>query len=102
MGNNKRVLTTRRGAAFLLLITLVAVLAVVPTGATPETITVKIAGADGGTEPRIAVAPNGVRWLVSNAGGAERISSSPDGSLGNPTANQPQQSMASIDVDIVT
>jgi len=102
MTTAKRDLPLRRAVAFLLLSGLVLLLAVLPTGAAPETVTVKIAGADGGTEPRIAIAPDGKRWLVSNAGGAEMIYSSADGSAWKPTASQPQQSMASIDVDIVT
>lgn len=83
--------------------------AVVPTQAGPSSrtalsfVTVRLDGARGGTEPRIAVAPDGVAYAITNAGGGDAtVYGSRDGgrrwsNLG-PIAGQDS---ATIDVDIV-
>jgi len=84
-------------AAFLLAIVVVGE----PAGAGDRVVSVKLAGADGGTEPRIAVGPDGRRWVVTNAGGREVVYSSADGLKWTRTRSDPKQLLATIDVDIV-
>ena len=72
--------------------------------------TVKLIGSDGRSEPRVTVAPNGMRYVVTNAGkpndlgfGPETVYRSQDGIHWTMTAGQPSdQSEATTDVDIVS
>lgn len=84
---------------------LLAVLAV-PTAAradAPTFTTTKLAGADSGTEPRIAVDQNDTRWVVTNKGGDAAVYSSADGGRSfKQTPSIFTQTLATIDVDIVT
>src|SRR4051812_14160408 len=76
---------------------------------TPGFTTVKLARSFGGAEPRVVVAPDGVRYVVTNAGtqndlgfGLETVYRSPDGVHWSPTKSQPaDQTEATTDVDIV-
>src|SRR4051812_2623733 len=76
---------------------------------TPGFTTVKLARSFGGAEPRVVVAPNGVRYVVTNAGtqndlgfGLETVYRSADGVHWSPTKAQPaDQTEATTDVDIV-
>jgi hypothetical protein len=63
----------------------------------------KLAGADGGTEPRIAFGPDGRGWIVSNSKGAAVVySSSNNGRTWKKTSADPAgQTAPTIDVDIV-
>jgi hypothetical protein len=86
---------------------LLAALAVLPAAAHAagplSLTTVKLAGADDKTEPRIAVGPDDRRWAVTNAGGTAVVYSSRDGGASfQRTAADPQQRGATIDTDIVT
>src|SRR5207244_12616598 len=66
--------------------------------------TVKLAGAEDKTEPRIAVGPDDRRWVVTNApGGTATVYSSRDGgATWQRTPADPQQRGATIDTDILT
>ncbi|MDQ1705224.1 MAG: repeat-like domain [Frankiaceae bacterium] len=72
--------------------------------------TVKLATSSGISEPRVAVGPHDIRYVVTNAGsandigiGAETVYRSADGIHWKKTAGQPtDQSEATTDVDIVT
>ena len=63
---------------------------------------VKLDGADGGTEPRIAIAPNGTRYVITNdaESGDAVVYASPDGAAFHRTAAVPGQSSATIDTDV--
>jgi hypothetical protein len=95
---------------------LVAALAVVAAGLATTTLpatasstkpafkTVKLAGSSGRSEPRVTVAPNGRRYVVTNAAadGSETIYGSKDGIHWTKTGAQPSdQSLPTTDVDIV-
>ena len=69
-----------------------------PTFAGP----IKLAAADGGTEPRIAFGPDGRGWVVSNAGGTAVVySSNNNGHSWTRTSGDPAgQTVPSIDVDV--
>ncbi|MDQ3879129.1 MAG: glycoside hydrolase [Actinomycetota bacterium] len=68
--------------------------------------TIKLDGADGGTEPRVSTDTHGRQWLVTNtaSGGDEIVyQSNQDGSKWTPTKTPPSgQQSPTIDVDIVT
>jgi hypothetical protein len=72
--------------------------------------TIKLADSSGLSEPRVTVAPNGLRYVVTNAGkpndigiGAETIYRSADGIHWTKTSGQPSdQTEATTDVDIVS
>lgn len=71
-------------------------------GAAATFTTVRLAGADGGTEPRAAVAPDGTIHVVTNSGGAARLYSSTDhGASFTARSTLPNQTAPTIDVDIV-
>jgi hypothetical protein len=86
-----------------------ATLPATASGAKPAFKTVKLADSSGTSEPRITVAPNGVHYVVTNAGkpndlglGPETVYRSKDGIHWSKTAAQPaDQSEATTDVDIV-
>jgi hypothetical protein len=63
---------------------------------------VKLAGAGGGTEPRVAIAPNGTRYVITNDAATNEavVYASPDGASWRRTAQIPGQSSASIDTDV--
>ena len=79
------------------------------SNAKPVFKTVKLAGSDGTSEPRVTVAPDGVKYVVTNAGkpndlglGPETVYRSSDGLHWAKTAAQPSdQTEATTDVDIV-
>ena len=63
---------------------------------------IKLAGADGDTEPRVAVTPDDRRWVISNSNGTAVVYGSPDGGAWTQAPAAPAaQSLPSIDVDIV-
>jgi len=63
---------------------------------------VNLASSDGGTEPRVAVTPDGRRWVISNKGGTAVVYGSTDGAHWAKTATDPAGQVApTIDVDIV-
>jgi hypothetical protein len=62
---------------------------------------IKLPGADGGTEPRVAVGPDNRLWAVSNAGGGMVVYSSTNRVNWTKTATDPSgQINPTIDVDI--
>ena len=63
---------------------------------------VKLPDANAGTEPRIVIAPNGTRYVITNAGsgGDAVVYASPDGKSWHRTATIPGQSSATIDTEI--
>lgn len=63
---------------------------------------VKLPGAAGGTEPRIVIAPNGTRYVITNDAvtGEAVVFASPDGKSYRRTAQIPGQGSATIDTDI--
>jgi hypothetical protein len=63
---------------------------------------VKLAGAAGHTEPRVAIAPDGTRYVITNdaASGDAVVFASPDGVSFHRTAAIPGQTSASIDTDV--
>lgn len=74
------------------------------SGGKPVFKTVKLADSSGSSEPRVTVAPNGVRYVVTNAAadGSEVIYRSNDGLHWKKTVSQPSdQSLPTTDVDIV-
>jgi hypothetical protein len=70
----------------------------------PQFVTVKLAGANGSTEPRMAVGKDNARYVVTNASGkGEVVYASHDGGLSfAPVEGSPPQTSATIDTDIVT
>ncbi|MEA2647037.1 MAG: repeat-like domain [Chloroflexota bacterium] len=63
---------------------------------------IRLPDADGGTEPRVAVGPDGTSWLISNINGNAVVYASTDKVTWTPTAGQiPGQSLPTIDVDII-
>ena len=72
-------------------------------GAKPHYTTVKLAGASGSPEPRVTVAPDGTRYVDTNAkDGSEVVYRAPDATHWTLTATQPDQTAATTDVDIVS
>src|SRR4051794_15912742 len=64
--------------------------------------TIRLAGANGGTEPRITVTPDDARWAVTNGADGAQVYRSTDGGLSfQRTKTDPQQREATIDVDVV-
>jgi hypothetical protein len=63
---------------------------------------VKLAGAAAGTEPRVAIAPNGTRYVITNdaATGDAVVYAAPAGQSFHRTATIPGQSGATIDTDV--
>jgi hypothetical protein len=63
---------------------------------------VKLAGAGGGTEPRVAIAPNGTRYVITNdaSTGDAVVYASADGTSFRRTSAIPGQSSATIDTEI--
>ncbi len=99
---------TRRLRTAGYLAPLIALVAILPTFAAPSGsavlsfATVRLDGAAGGTEPRIAVAADGTAYAVTNAsGGAATVYSSRDGSRWTQLGPIAGQDAATIDVDIV-
>jgi hypothetical protein len=76
-----------------------AAAAVVPPSFGPA---VKLPGAGGGTEPRVVIAPNGSRYVITNddSTGEAVVYASPDGRSFHRTATIPGQGSATIDTDI--
>jgi hypothetical protein len=63
---------------------------------------IKLPGADGGTEPRVAVGPDNKLWAVSNSNGSMVVYSSTDRVTWTKTpTDAPGQVSPTIDVDIV-
>ena len=63
---------------------------------------IKLPQADGGTEPRVAVAPDGTSWLISNIHGTAVVFWSTDSvTWTRTTGDIPGQTAPTIDVDIV-
>ncbi|MEA2470415.1 MAG: repeat-like domain, partial [Thermoleophilaceae bacterium] len=96
-----RALTAHAVAGF---VALVACSVATPAAAAPPSFApaVKLPGAAGGTEPRIAIAPNGTRYVITNdaATGEAVVFASPDGKSWRRTAAIPGQGSATIDTDI--
>jgi hypothetical protein len=79
--------------------------ACLPAGAradAPGFVTVKLTGADSGTEPRVAVASDDTRWVVTNGAGRAVVYKSAGGALFTSAGAVPGQRSATIDTDIVT
>ena len=72
--------------------------------AKPTFTTVKLEGSSGSAEPRVAVGPKDVKWAVSNASGSgdEVVYRSTDGIGWKKVTTPPGQTLATIDVDVVT
>src|SRR3954452_1107044 len=90
----------------LLFAVLLAAALALPTVASadaPTFNTVKLPGANGSTEPRMAVGRDDARWVVTNGAGGEIVYVSRDqGATWTKTEGMPPQKDASIDVDVVT
>lgn len=71
--------------------------------AAPAYSTTMLPGTAGGTEPRVTVAPNGVRYLTTNAKGSgdEIVFRSSNGTSWSQVTMPPNQTSATIDVDVV-
>lgn len=68
----------------------------------PTFTTVRLSGADGGTEPRVAVGPDGTIHVVTSSGGTATVySSTNQGSTWTVRGTVPNQDLPTIDVDIV-
>jgi hypothetical protein len=64
---------------------------------------ITLAGADGDTEPRATVTPDGTRYVVTNKGGPAVVYASTDGQTWTQTASPlAAQTVGSIDTDIVS
>lgn len=71
-------------------------------GVTPTFTTVRLSGADGNTEPRVAAAPDGTLHVVTNSGGNALVYSSTDlGATWSVRGSFPNQTVPTIDVDVV-
>jgi hypothetical protein len=73
-------------------------------GAAPFTFSTSLLrGTDDGTEPRMTVAPDDTRYVVTNAGGTAVVFASKDGGLtwSRTAADPPGQQVPTIDTDIV-
>ena len=69
----------------------------------PTFLTTKLSGANGSTEPRMAVGRDDTRWVVTNGSGGEIVYFSHDGGqTWTKTTGSPPQNLATIDTDIVT
>ncbi len=96
----------RRMLAFpAVLVAAVALAAAAPSSnaATYTFTTSKLSGADGGTEPRVAIAPDGDAYVVTNAGSTARIyRKASTGTTWSMTSGVPtDQEMPTIDTDVV-
>src|SRR4051794_20614416 len=93
----------------LAVLTLLAAAALAPAARADTAMhfdTVKLPGIDGsGTEPRIAVGPDDTRWAATsrsrNDSAALVFKSVDEGQTWQKTAADPQQTEATIDVDVV-
>src|SRR3954468_21352485 len=64
--------------------------------------TIRLDKANGGTEPRMTVAPDDSRWVISNGADGAQVYRSTDGGLSfQRTKADPVQTQATIDTDIV-
>jgi hypothetical protein len=65
--------------------------------------TTKLASSDGGTEPRVAIAPDGDAYVISNSGGTARVyRKAAAGTTWSMTSGVPtDQEMPTIDTDVV-
>jgi hypothetical protein len=69
---------------------------------TPTFMTVRLSGSDGGTEPRVAVAPDGTIHVVTNRNGSAAVYSSTDqGATWGVRGTFPNQTLPTIDVDVI-
>ncbi|MDX6199409.1 MAG: repeat-like domain [Actinomycetota bacterium] len=97
----------RRTAALLVLavpaaLALVASPAPAASSSTPAFKTQLLAGSSGSSEPRVTVAPNGARYLTTNAkNGDETVYRSPDGLSWKTTTTPGNQTLATTDVDVI-
>src|SRR4051794_12901822 len=90
----------------LVLLALLAAAVAAPAAGAAGPLTFSTAllkGSDDGTEPRITVAPDDTRYVVTNAGGAAVVYASKDGGLtwNRTAADPPGQTEPTIDTDIV-
>jgi hypothetical protein len=73
------------------------------TSSTPTFSTVPLSGSSGSSEPRVTVAPNGNRFLTTNAkNGDEVVYRSKDGISWAPTTTPGNQTSPTTDVDVVS
>src|SRR3954466_46055 len=98
--------TNRRNAMRRCLPAVLLALLALPAAAAadgPLTLyTVRLDKANGGTEPRLTVAPDDSRWAISNGGDGAQVYRSTDGGLTfQRTKADPQQREATIDTDVV-
>src|SRR5919206_3952702 len=87
-----------------LLALLALALAAPVAGAAPLTFSTSLLkGSDDGTEPRMTVAPDDTRYVITNAGGTAVVYASKNGGLtwNRTAADPPGQSIPTIDTDIV-
>jgi hypothetical protein len=98
----------RRTAALLALavpfaLTALAAPAPAATDTAATYATTELPGTAGHTEPRVTVAPNGARYLTTNekSTGNEIVFRSPDGKSWSRVTMPPDQTNATIDVDVV-
>jgi hypothetical protein len=96
----------RTAAALAVLVSAALAAAAAPapaaTPAPPAYATTLLSGTAGHTEPRVTVAPDGARYLTTNAkSGDEIVFRSPDGKSWTQVTKPPDQSSATIDVDVI-
>jgi BNR repeat-like domain len=98
----------RRGGIVAVAVCLGASLLALPRGTAAQSATPVFGAAtllpasDGGTEPRVAITPDGRRWVITNQAGTAVVYVSADGVHWTQTAGNPAgQVVPSIDVDIV-
>jgi hypothetical protein len=73
------------------------------TSSAPAFHTGLLAGSSGSSEPRVTVAPNGVRFLTTNAAnGNESVYRSTDGLTWKTVTEPPNQTSPTTDVDVVS
>src|SRR4051812_3508461 len=88
---------------FAVLLAAALALPATASAAPPTFNTLKLSGANGSTEPRMAVGRDDARWVVTNGAGGEVVYVSRDqGQTWTKSEGLPPQKKASIDVDFVT
>ena len=96
---------TAAGLALVVSAAMAVVAAPAPAATTgpPAYATTLLEGSAGSTEPRVTVAPDGTRFLTTNAKGSgdEIVYRSADGKTWTQVTKPPDQTNATIDVDVI-
>jgi hypothetical protein len=74
-----------------------------PKAPAPHFVTLKLTGSSGSSEPRVTIAPDGTRYVDTNAkDGSEVVYRAPDATHWTLTTTPPNQTQPTTDVDIVS